>query len=144
MNQATRLLIVEDNPLDITLLRMAFDDLGWRLLIIEAHDGEQAITALKDNDPPDFVVLDLNLPRRDGSEVLQFIRTSPKISETPVAVLSSSPGDVIEHRLTEAGVMADCHFTKPACLDEFLQIGKALYRCYARSSAPTMDAEIAP
>ena len=74
---------------------------------------------------PELVVLDLNLPVRDGIEVLDLIRSRPELAALPVAVVSSSPKDVMKGRAARA----DCHVTKPADLDEYLAIGKELLDC---------------
>jgi CheY-like chemotaxis protein len=133
----TRIFVVEDNPLDVELLRLALqEEPAWQVETVVAEDGEKAISLLTQQaaDPlarrPDFVVLDLNVPRRDGTEVLRTIRGTKVLSSLPVAVLSSSPGDVIEDRLTAAHVTADGHFTKPSNIDDFLRLGTALRQWY--------------
>jgi len=135
----TRILVIEDNPLDVELLRLALnEEPAWPVETVVAEDGEKAITLLTEQaaDPaahkPDFIVLDLNVPRRDGTEVLRTIRGTKALSSVPVAVLSSSPGDVIEDRLTAAHVTADGHFTKPSNIDDFLRLGTALRLWYER------------
>ena len=133
----TRILVVEDNPLDIELLRLALkEEPAWQVETVVAEDGEKAISLLTQGaaDPlarrPDLIVLDLNVPRRDGTEVLRTIRGTKTLSSLLVAVLSSSPGDVIEDRLTAAHVTADGHFTKPSNIDDFLQLGRILRMWY--------------
>lgn len=138
INTTARVLVIEDNQVDVDLLRLAFDhDKAWSYETTVADDGEKAIRLLErqaanPDSNPDFIVLDLNLPRRDGAEVLQMIRTTDSLASIPVAVLSSSPLDVIDHKLTAAGVTADGHFTKPMDLDEFLKLGKSLRLWYER------------
>jgi CheY-like chemotaxis protein len=133
---ATRVLMVEDNPLDVDLLRRAFDEVSdWPVETELAEDGEKAIDLLlekaaRPNARPDLVILDLNLPRRDGSEVLQLIRTTHELANLPVAVLSSSPRDVVQRKLTAAGVTADGHFTKPLGYTEFIHLGQVLRGWY--------------
>jgi CheY-like chemotaxis protein len=128
--------VIEDNKMDSDLLRMALDDVSdWRVEVILAQDGEEAIKLLyqQATDPStrsDFVVLDLNLPRHDGTEILHLIRHTEPIKAMPVAVFSSSPQDVIQRKLTAAGVLADGHFTKPLNFDEFLGMGHILRRWY--------------
>ena len=133
----TRILVVEDNPLDVELLRLALkEEPAWQVETVVAEDGEKAISLLTQGatDPlarrPDLIVLDLNVPRRDGTEVLRTIRGTKVLSSLLVAVLSSSPGDVIEDRLTAAHVTADGHFTKPSNIDDFLQLGRVLRMWY--------------
>jgi CheY-like chemotaxis protein len=131
-NGSARILLIEDNYVDVDLLKLALDEeAGWSVETTIAQDGEQAMKLLQQHagDPgrcPDFIILDLNLPRRDGAEVLQMIRTTQSLSAIPVAVLSSSPRDLVYDKLAEAGVRADGHFVKPMDLDAFLALGKTL------------------
>jgi CheY-like chemotaxis protein len=136
----TRLLIVEDNPVDVRLLRYALDrEKTWDVETVVANDGEKAITLLLNSsvpgaNKPDFVILDLNLPKRDGAEVLHVIRNDVALQDLPVAILSSSPMDVIKGRMERANVSANCYFTKPMNVDEFIALGHQLHVCY-RSAA---------
>jgi two-component system, chemotaxis family, response regulator Rcp1 len=74
---------------------------------------------------PDVAILDLNVPKRDGSEVLAYLRGSPKLRHIPAVVLSSSPKHVIRDRAAQA----DCYITKPNELEAFLGIGKEIRDC---------------
>ncbi len=112
----------------------------WSTEITVAEDGEKAINlllAIAASSPqsgrPDFVILDLNLPRRDGTEVLQTIRSMKELQDLPVAIVSSSPMDVIRGKVTTANVSANCYFTKPMDVDSFLALGKELHCCYQKS-----------
>src|SRR5436305_9648064 len=118
------LMLIEDNPIDVKLLSYALEQDSKRPVeLIVSSDGEEAISWMQAQaaDPAarklDFVVLDLNLPKRDGTEVLQVIRSMKELQGVPVAVLSSSPTDVIQDRLTQAGVKADGHFEKSMDID---------------------------
>lgn len=135
-NATIRVLMVEDNPVDVDLLSTAFKELGdWPVDTVVAYDGEKAIKLLQraivyPEERPDLVILDLNLPRRDGTEVLQMIRNTDGLSNLLVAVFSSSPLDVIEERLTLAGVTANGHFSKPHSFNAFLKLGETLREWY--------------
>jgi two-component system, chemotaxis family, response regulator Rcp1 len=136
-SSATRLLLVEDNPVDVLLLRFALEqEKNWPVEITVVEDGEKAIYVLTSQaaDPyaakPDAILLDLNLPRRDGTEVLQIIRTTESLSSLPVAIVSSSPRDVIEDQLNAAHVHADGYFIKPMGIENFTALGKALRTWY--------------
>jgi DNA-binding response OmpR family regulator len=138
----TNVLLVEDNPLDIRLMRYAFSkDPDWRTSLTIAEDGDKAIRLLDQNgntEPKhDFVVLDLNLPKRDGTEVLQWIRSNDRLRGLPVAVVSSSPLDVIQNKVAGASVAADGYFVKPMDVDEFLALTKSLRCCYQDASKPS-------
>ena len=124
----SRILLVEDNAGDAQLMRIAFGDAlpAARLSVIA--DGETALrTLLDDGAPPDLILLDLNLPRLSGHEVLAGLRGAedPALRRVPVVVLSSSaaPGDV--RRSYELGAS---HVTKPQDMDGLMAIAKALAR----------------
>jgi len=130
-NVSIRVLMVEDNPVDVDLLSMVFEETKWPVESTVVDDGEKAIDLLKSlaangHPGPDLVILDLNLPRRDGTEVLQAIRSTKGLTDTTVAIFSSSPQDVIQSKLTAAGVTANGHFTKPHSYDGFLQLAHNL------------------
>jgi two-component system, chemotaxis family, response regulator Rcp1 len=132
---STRLLIVEDNPVDVRMLQYALNHETWDVETVVADDGEKAITLLLDSSEsggsrPDFIILDLNLPKRDGAEVLHVIRNEAALQDVPVAILSSSPMDVIRGRMARANVRADCYFTKPLDVDDFIALGHRLHVCY--------------
>jgi CheY-like chemotaxis protein len=136
--QVIHAFVVEDNPVDAALLRFALQqEATWPVEMIVVEDGEQAISRLLDasEGKPDLVILDLNLPRRDGTEVLQTIRGTPALQHLPVAILSSSPEDVVQDKLTAAGVWADAHFTKSPQLDEFLLFGSILRKWYEKQTS---------
>ena len=134
----TRVLLVEDNPVDVRLIRFALrEEKLWETETMVANDGERAIDFLLQdgNSNVDLVILDLNLPKRDGTEVLQVIRSTHELSKLPVIVLSSSPEDVIKAKVRNANVEANCYFTKPVGAKEFLDLGQRLWTCYKRASA---------
>ncbi len=109
----------------------------WPLEISVVEDGDEAFDFLLQTGHydraarPELVVLDLNLPKRNGTEVLELIRQSPGLRDLTVVVLSSSPLDVIRNQVGEH-VKPDCYFTKPIDLDQFLAIGKEIRACYLR------------
>lgn len=136
----TRVLVVEDNDVDAKLVRFALQGVkDWPLSVDRVADGEQAIQYLygegkfAGHQPPDLVVLDLNLPKCDGTEVLRIIRGHPDLKNLRVIVLSSSPKDAIEERVRDAAVQPDCYFTKPVGLDEFLALGTTMHHCFLKS-----------
>ena len=136
----TRVLVIEDNPIDVRLLRYAFSfQSSWRVEFSVLEDGEKAFAYLEDCERnqhkiPSFVILDLNLPKRDGAEVLQCIRNSSVLRRMPVAILSSSPLDVIQGRMSRANVTADCYLVKPMNVDEFIGLGRELRECYEKAA----------
>lgn len=122
------ILIVEDNPADAFLTRMALERRGRGFRITVVDDGGPAIAFLN-RDPPyrdapgvELVVLDLNLPRVDGISVLRWIRANSETHSLPVFVLSSSPADA----LGAAAEAATRYLEKPGTLDEYMKIGEIL------------------
>jgi CheY-like chemotaxis protein len=134
--EITQILIVEDNPVDVRLLRLALESVqDWVIETDVAVDGEEAINYLLDPETskPDFVVLDLNLPKRDGLEVLQVIRITNNLYGLPVVVFSSSTEDVFRTKMREAELQAEYYLSKPMGVDEFLAIGPTLRRFYEQA-----------
>ena len=123
-----KILLVEDNPIDVYLILYALRQQDWLTEIVVIEDGEKAIRYLLEQNSsasptnPDVVMLDLHLPKRDGTEVLQIIRSTEGLRDLPVIVLSSSPEDIAEAIVRRANVDATCYISKPVNLDEFLGI----------------------
>jgi len=115
-------LLVEDDPGDVLLVREAFDDhkLNNRLLV--AADGVEAMELLRsaDADRPDLVLLDLNLPRKDGREVLAEIKSDKALRSIPVVVLTTS--DAEEDILRSYDLHANAYVTKPVDFDRFIDV----------------------
>ena len=131
---------MEDNPVDVRLIRFALrEEKSWQTETTVANDGEKAIDYLLHQHGTqgdfDLVILDLNLPKRDGTEVLQVIRSREELSSLPVIVLSSSPEDVSKAKVRNANVEANCYFTKPVGAKEFLDLGQRLWSCYRRAAS---------
>ena len=125
------IMIVEDNRADVYLLQKALHkaEIDFQAIILE--DGESALTYLNGdlgreaNPTPDLAILDLNVPKRDGSEVLAHIRRTPRLQQIPVIILSSSPKRV----MLEQAAQADLYIVKPNELEEFLGIGDQIRAC---------------
>ena len=125
-----RILLVEDNPGDVELLRLALKTAGFECDLTVLDDGGEAIAMVKgqgkyaDVAPPDLAILDLNVPKNDGIEIIESMRASEVYRDTQVVVLSSSssPGDYA--RLERFHIAR--YITKPPDLDEFLNIGSQL------------------
>jgi CheY-like chemotaxis protein len=124
-----RILLIEDNPADVELLRRAFMAARLECSLTVLEDGAEALDFLRrleaqGEDSPDLTVLDLNLPKNDGVEVLAAMRASPAFASAPIAVLSSSSSSKERARIEQFGVGR--YITKPADLDEYLGIGFVL------------------
>lgn len=126
MNSRTKILIVEDNPGDIMLIKEALEEENGIDVIDVATNGEQAIKYLSkqgeyaDKSKPDLVILDINLPRVNGHEVLEFIKNNESTKEMPVVMLSSSSSD--SDISASYNNFANCYITKPMGVDNFTEV----------------------
>lgn len=120
------ILLVEDNPGDVRLTREAFKSADVETSIRAVTDGDEALEYLdecRDDDSitaPDLVLLDLNLPRVDGFEVLEAIREDEAYSRLPVLVLTSS--SAAEDIARSYDLNANAHLTKPNSIEEFAEL----------------------
>ncbi len=132
-----RILIVEDNRGDVLLVEVALREAGLRFELTHLADGEKALVFVgklsngADHPPFDLVFLDLNLPKRDGWEVLEALRSIPLKHPVPVFILSSSSAPQDLARAERLGVSK--YIRKPSTLDEFLAIGQAVKQFWAGS-----------
>ena len=120
------ILLVEDNPGDVRLTREIFKAARIRNLIHTVEDGVEAMEYLRnqgkyaDAAKPDLILLDLNLPRKDGREVLAEIKTDDELKRIPVVVLTISKAE--EDILKTYSLHANCYITKPVDLDQFIKV----------------------
>jgi two-component system response regulator len=124
----TRILLVEDNPGDAQLVRMALSEALPSARLSVVGDGETALSRLREAEPPDLVLLDLNLPRLSGHEVLAAVRAAgdPAVRRLPIVVLSSSDAAADVERSYELG--ASSHVTKPPDVDALFAVVESLTR----------------
>lgn len=124
INTLRDILLVEDNPGDVALTRAAFEEAKLLNRLVVAGDGEQAVNVLRERaagaarDLPALILLDLNLPRIDGREVLSIIKEDAALRLIPVIVLTSSSAERDIAESYELGVNA--YVTKPLAIDDFL------------------------
>lgn len=130
--RSLRVMLVEDNADDIEIARRAFKHRDLVSEIAVARDGQEALDRLQPDAPqapphcPDLVVLDLNLPRLNGFEVLERLRASRRYAATPVVVLSASGRDEDVERSYRLG--ANSYLQKPAVFEEFTRLVEVLGR----------------
>jgi len=122
--QAIRMLLVEDNEADVYLLRQALKAAGLVAELIVIADGAAAMSFVRDGAVPDMAVLDLNLPKHGGLDILEAIRDRSDWSKVPIAVMSSSMSPTEQARTAELG--ARRYIRKPPDLEPFLRIGQTL------------------
>jgi CheY-like chemotaxis protein len=124
------ILLVEDNPGDARLARESLKDSKIRNNITVARDGIEAMEFLRhqgahaDAPRPDLILLDLNLPRKDGREVLAEIKADPEFKRIPVVILTISKDE--EDVIKTYNLHANCFITKPIDLQQFLKVVKAI------------------
>jgi len=122
-----RILVVEDNPADVDLLRRAFAHAGLDCDLTVIDDGEEALAFIHQSGvyagapAPDLAIVDVNLPKHDGLEIVQEMRASPLYRGTPVMILTSS--SLPRDRARAEKLAAGRYVIKAADLDEFLRIG---------------------
>jgi len=132
------LLLVEDSPADVYLVREAMRREGLKVHWDIADDGEWAIRMIDEVDSnasspcPDVLLLDLNVPRCTGDEVLERIRKSPRLANTPVVIMTSSESLDDRDRLMKLG--ATEYFRKPSNLREFMKLGRLVREVYERNA----------
>lgn len=120
------ILLVEDNPGDARLTREALAHSAIPSTLYDVRDGEQAMAFLRREGPyvsaptPRLVLLDLNLPRRDGREVLEDMKRDPALQHIPVVVLTSSEAE--EDILRSYRLHANCFITKPVDLEDLSRV----------------------
>jgi two-component system, chemotaxis family, response regulator Rcp1 len=129
-NRPIDILLVEDNPGDVRLTREALKDAKVLNEIYVARDGVEAMQFVHNegsfaNAPmPDMILLDLNLPKKDGREVLAEIKKDPKLRHIPIVVLTTSKAD--EDIIRTYNLHANAYITKPVDLSRFVEIMHAL------------------
>ncbi len=130
MTDKSRILLIEDNPSDVFLVREALGQHGISFDLMVLDDCERALAYFDSADtdqslkPPDLAVVDLNLPRGNGADLLQRIRNSPKYGNIPIIVLTGSEAPR-DHAFIAA--LSASVFRKPtADLDEFMRLGSVV------------------
>lgn len=124
--QPIEILLVEDNPGDVRLTAEALKENKVANLLHVAPDGVEAMRFLRREGPhanaarPDLILLDLNLPRLDGREVLEQIKADPALKTIPVIILTTSEAEA--DILKSYELHANCYITKPVRIDRFFEV----------------------
>jgi len=128
--RAVEVMLVEDNPGDVRLTREALREGKIRNRLHVARDGVEALAFLRRAGThhaaprPDLILLDLNLPRKDGREVLAEIKADPDLKRIPVVVLTTSEDE--EDILSSYNLHANCYIAKPVDLEHFIGVIKSI------------------
>jgi chemotaxis family two-component system response regulator Rcp1 len=123
-------LLVEDSPGDVRLTQEAFRDAGVPIILHVATDGVEAMAFLRregihrDAPRPDFILLDLNLPKMDGRQVLSEIKNDTALKSIPTVILTTS--DAEADIVKSYQLQANCYLSKPVQLDEFENLVKSI------------------
>ena len=124
------ILLVEDNPADVRLTQEALREGKVKNSLNVARDGTEALAFLRRQGPhasaprPDLILLDLNLPKKDGREVLAEIKSDDELKTIPVVVLTTSSAEL--DILKSYSLHANCYITKPVDLEQFVSVVKAI------------------
>jgi two-component system, chemotaxis family, response regulator Rcp1 len=125
-HEPIEILLIEDNPGDVGLVLEGFKEslIAHRISVVD--DGEEALVYLRTEQHPcpDFVLLDLNLPKKDGREVLSEMKADPKLRHLPVIIFSSSEAE--QDLLHAYQLQASCFVTKAVDLEQFLTSVKSI------------------
>ncbi|PXF61217.1 MAG: response regulator [Candidatus Methanogaster sp.] len=128
--EAVEVLLVEDNPGDVRLTQEVLMDGKVRNNMHVAKDGVEAISFLQQTGEyagaprPDIILLDLNLPKKDGREVLADIKADPDLKKIPVVVLTTSSAE--QDIFGSYDLHANCYITKPVDLDQFIRVIRSI------------------
>jgi two-component system, chemotaxis family, response regulator Rcp1 len=128
--KSINILLVEDNPGDADLARDALEGSKFINRLHVVDDGEKAMEFLLREGSyaavprPDLILLDLNLPRKDGRQVLAEIKAHPELKRIPVVILTTSQAE--EDVVRSYNLHANCYITKPIDLDQFLHVVRSV------------------
>jgi CheY-like chemotaxis protein len=125
--QQIHILLVDDNEGDILLTKEALDDARIINRISIAYDGVEALRFLRkqtEGDMPDLILLDINLPKMNGTELLGIIKTDPDLKRIPVIMLTTSSAE--KDILASYNNYANCYITKPVDLDRFMDVVRTI------------------
>jgi len=135
MNPAHAILLVEDNPADVKITQRALKESGLAVELIVVRDGEEAVDYLLRQGPhaadqqwrsPDLILLDLNLPKMSGREVLQRVRSTPNLRSVPVVVLTTSRR--MEDVAATYAAGANTYIEKPEDFQRFVHVLQTIHR----------------
>ncbi len=130
LGRPIEVLLIEDNPGDVRLTREALKEGKLLINLRVVEDGVEALAYLRqegkyaDAPRPDLILLDLNLPKKDGREVLAVIKADKNLRRIPVVVLTISQAE--EDILKSYNLNANCYISKPVELDQFIRVVKSI------------------
>jgi two-component system response regulator len=143
MDRAIKVLLVEDNLGDVTLIKEVFKTSKRTIQLDRAKDGQEALEYLKGGgrfpgaSHPDLILLDLNMPKMSGQEVLAEIKSDPKLKEIPVVILTNSKLDADVQKAYES--QANFYMVKPTDLDDLFVAMRYVEDIWLRSFSAKAD-----
>jgi len=144
--QVYQILLIEDSPGDVRLTAEALREIGTSYHLSVVPDGVEALAFLyregryRDAPRPDLILLDLNLPRKNGREVLSTIKEDSDLSRVPVIVLTISTAE--EDIITAYNLHANCYVIKPVNLEKFFQVIQSIGRFWLDGPAASFNGEV--
>jgi CheY-like chemotaxis protein len=137
--RAMAILLVDDDPGDVLMIEEALESISAPRNVHVVNDGEEAVAFLRRTGPfedaprPDVILLDLNMPRMDGRQVLAEIKNDPELRSIPIVVLTTSqaPSDI----LSSYSLHANAYVTKPMNLDGLTEVVRRIDHFYAKIAA---------
>ena len=148
MNQIQTILLVDDSENDLMLMKIAFEDAGFSNPLQTVENGEQAIAYLKGENPyadrsmyplPNVILLDLNMPKKSGFEVLAWIRTQPGLKRIPIVILTASVRMEDVEQAYDLG--ASSFLVKPASMHELIAMIHCLLEWFRYNRFPPVNEE---
>jgi two-component system, chemotaxis family, response regulator Rcp1 len=136
-NRAIRIWLIEDNPGDVRLTKEAFKELDIKVDLHVVNDGEDALLEITNNnisiDPmPDLILLDLNIPKNDGKEVLKALKSKSEWKKIPVIVLSTSTSAVDIHQCYD--LFANGFIAKPVEFEDYYLVAKHIHEFWMQTA----------
>ena len=128
--KAVEILLIEDNPGDVRLTVEALKESKIINNLNVVYDGIEALSYLqkegiyKDKPRPDLIILDLNLPKKDGREVLGEIKSEDSLKQIPIVILTTSEAE--EDIIKSYELHANCYITKPVNMEQFIKVVKSI------------------
>ncbi len=135
-NNEISILLAEDNPGDVFIIKEALNQNSWRYQLDQVSDGEEIMKFLyqqekyKNSVRPHLIILDLNLPKKHGFDVLKEIKEDEKLKTIPIVILTSSKSE--KDIIKSYSLHASCYLTKPVDLTEFMAAIKSLKEFWFR------------
>jgi two-component system, chemotaxis family, response regulator Rcp1 len=135
--RASSVLLIEDNPSDVYVIRQVLNGCGVSIRLFVATDGEEALSMLEastetfQGSEPSLILLDWNLPKLSGAEVLAYLRGTDRWRDTPVVVVTSTNSPAERREMNRLGA---AHFRKPTDLDAYLDLAKIVVEKLPRTS----------